>query len=268
MESGVKLSVAQTQCVVGDIPKNLNNIKKYVKKAVEDNSNFIIFGESALTGYTSNKENICFINKEDSIFTELKHTAKKGNINILFGANIIDNNNTYNSYICVDNNGEISYYNKTHLGKKEELIFKKGNVLRVFENSVMNFGCAVCIESHIPEIFTYYSAKGAEIVFVPFASPIVSGSRKDIWEKYLRARAYDNGIYIAAVNIVGDNGVGLEFSGGMMIVDPKGNVIDEYYDKKEKIITVEVSREYIRKIKSNKKNFFKYRRYELYNIDY
>lgn len=259
----VKISVAQIQSIVGDVKSNLNKIIYFVNKAIEEKSKFVIFGEGSLTGYTSKVEYIYYLDREHKSFKILSDIAKKGKINILMGANILEKGKIYNSYICIDSFGEISSYNKTHLGSREKNIYQRGNELKIFNKDGIIFGNAICIESHIPEIFSFYARNDANVVFVPFASPLVAGDRKEIWNKYLISRAYDNGLYIIAVNITGDNGLGLKYSGGIMAIDPKGNIIKEYYGNDENLLTFEVSKE--NTIKSNKnKNFLKYKRYELY----
>lgn len=259
----VKISVAQIQSIVGDVYSNLNKIIYFVNKSIKEGSKFVVFGECSLTGYTSKSENIYYLDKNHKCFETLSDIAKKGKINILFGANIIEKEKIYNSYICIDSNGEIFLYNKTHLGSREKNIYKEGNELKIFNKDGIIFGNAICIESHIPEIFSYYAKNKANIVFVPFASPLVAGNRKEIWDKYLISRAYDNGIYIIAVNITGDNGLGVKYSGGIMAIDPKGNIIKEYYENDEKLITIEISKDKTLKTNNNR-NFLKYKRYELY----
>jgi omega-amidase len=48
----------------------------------------------------------------------------------------------------------------------------------------------------------------------------------DEWKTYIRARAYENAIFIAASNRVGED-VTLNFGGCSMIVGPRGNIYSE-----------------------------------------
>src|SRR5258708_28122332 len=45
----------------------------------------------------------------------------------------------------------------------------------------------------------------------------------DEWKTYVRARAYENAIFVAAANRVGEDGT-MKFGGGSMIVWPRGRV--------------------------------------------
>jgi predicted amidohydrolase len=52
------------------------------------------------------------------------------------------------------------------------------------------------------------------------------------------ARAYDNTLFVAVCNQVGDNSNGIKFSGVTFVCDPKGDVIatGKYTNKQEMVI--------------------------------
>lgn len=52
-------------------------------------------------------------------------------------------------------------------------------------------------------------------------------ARLEAWRTLLRARAIENQAYVAAVNIVGVDGNGVEYSGGSAAIDPNGEVLVE-----------------------------------------
>ena len=85
----------------------------------------------------------------------------------------------------------------------------------------------------------------------------------------LPARACDNGLYVAACSAVGDNGKGNVFGGGMMVLDPKGNIISEYYGTDEHSITVDIGGKLPRDGPETMSNisYFDRRRPELYRSD-
>ena len=76
------------------------------------------------------------------------------------------------------------------------------------------------------------SLKGAKLVFAPHAVPLAAGSRKDIWGKYIPARAYDNKVTLACSNLYD----GSRYGGGCMTVSPKGEIIAEDYNGESMII--------------------------------
>jgi len=219
------------------IKKNFETIEKYTIKAYENSSDIIIFPESALTGYTSDINEVVYIDLDNEYLIKLKEISIKLNIEIFIGANLMIDNELFNSYLYIYH--KIDYYHKTHLGKNEENLFNKGSNLNLFKSKNALIGISICIESHMPEIFITHRLNGAKIIITPFASPKRAGSRKKIWHKYLIARAYDNGVFIIANNLVGQVNK-ISYSGGLFIADPNGEVIKERYSNYEDIMFCEI----------------------------
>jgi omega-amidase len=66
-------------------------------------------------------------------------------------------------------------------------------------------------------------------------------SRKLVWDTLLRARAIENQSYVCAVNRTGLDGEGIAYSGGSMVIDPKGQIIADLGEEKEIAGTFELS---------------------------
>ena len=60
--------------------------------------------------------------------------------------------------------------------------------------------------------------------------------RATIWDVPLRARAYENGVYVVAANRVGQAGE-RHHLGRSMIVDPRGSILAEASSETEDLIT-------------------------------
>ena len=99
---------------------------------------------------------------------------------------------------------------------------------------------------------------------------MVSGDRRELWLKYLPARAYDNAAFVAACNLVGQVEGGRRFSGGLMVFDPRGLVAAEAGGAGEEMLLVDLPAKTINNIRSGearsmRENFFlRFRRPELY----
>ncbi|MDO4338290.1 MAG: carbon-nitrogen hydrolase family protein [Eubacteriales bacterium] len=96
----------------------------------------------------------------------------------------------YNCAVFLDPLGNVKQcYKKTHLAGEEKEYLKPGNDLPVVETEYGNFGFAVCWDMQFPETARILALKGADIIFCPTWG----------WEWiYGPARAYENGIYVAA----------------------------------------------------------------------
>jgi len=128
----------------------------------------------------------------------------------------------------------IGLYRKTHLfdapsrtdikpGMRESDKVMAGDTLPVFATSIGRIGVSVCSDLRFPEIYRVMALKGAEIIVCAsaFLAP-----RFDHWEFFLRARACENQVFIAASGQVGtEPKSGIGFVGRSMIVDPWGTII-------------------------------------------
>jgi len=232
----MKIAVVQIENTLS-IKNNFETIKNFIIKAYENSSDIIVFPESALTGYTSDIDDVVYVKLDNEYLIKLEEISIRYNIEIFVGANLMINDELFNSYLYIYK--KLEYYHKTHLGKNEKEIFNNGSNLNLFKSKNALIGVAICIESHIPEIFTTHRLNGAKIIITPFASPIRAGDRKEIWHKYLLARAYDNGVFIIANNLVGKVNK-IIYSGGLLIADQNGEILKEQYSNYKEIMFCEI----------------------------
>ena len=206
---------------------------KIIKTINNYEADIYIFPECALTGYGNNE----FINTCD-----IKSFGK----NTFLGASIEESDGRYNEYLMISKNGDIYKYKKTHLGINEKKTYKKGRELTLFNVDGVCFGVGICIESHMPELTQALCENGAEVMIYPFATPKACGSRKNIWNKYMKARAYDNNVFVIATNLYG----------GIMVIDPKGDTKIEDHVRDTAVIDIDIDE--VHKLRnSEKKNFNK-----------
>ncbi|MFM8679323.1 MAG: carbon-nitrogen hydrolase family protein [Alphaproteobacteria bacterium] len=141
----------------------------------------------------------------------------------------------YNTASLVGPDGAVAgLYRKTHLfdapkrkdikpGMQESAKVRAGDALPVFETAIGRIGLSVCSDLRFPEIYRVLALKGAEIIVCAsaFLSP-----RFDHWEFFLRARACENQVFVAASGQVGvEPKSGIGFVGRSMIVDPWGTIV-------------------------------------------
>lgn len=254
----MKVCVVQIENILS-IDVNIKKIITVLEKLEED-CKYIVLPEGALTGYTSNPDHLNTIDLDDPRLISLQKKCYELNKHIFVGAAITGD---YNGYLHLYDSVEVYY--KTHLGTREKKIFKAGETLNTFETEDAKFATAICLESHIPEIFLTYRSKNVQCMLVPFASPSVSGSREKIWKKYLPSRSYDFGMVTIGVNLVGHLN-GLSFGGGIIVIDAKGNILTEYYGQDEHYEIVDLDLDLISKVQEVgfKSNYFDRRIPKLY----
>jgi len=264
----LRLAMVQMRSIVGDTEGNFEEMKRYIEMAVEKKADIICFPEASLTGYSTSFTESDTIQLDCSFIKTLKNVAESENLTIVFGFMEKSASLIYITQAVVCHNGTM-LYRKTHLGSREEGRFTKGDMIPVIASNKAVLGVHLCWESHIPDISTVLRDKGAELILIPHASNLGGSKRKEVWMKSLVARAYDNSVYVAACNAVGDNDRGSVFGGGVLVLDRKGNIICEDFNGKESVVFADLKAYSHADDEGNRMSelrYFKKRRPELYRL--
>lgn len=127
----------------------------------------------------------------------------------------------YNSAILIGPEGDlVDVYNKVHLRGEERMAFREGFKLPIIETEVGTLGLMIGYDLAFPEVARSLVLDGAEIICV-LAN--WEASAVDEWKTFLRARAYENAVFMAGANRAGED-VTLIFGGESMIVGPRGEI--------------------------------------------
>lgn len=245
----MSVATVQMNSIVGDIEHNLNSMKKWVETASEQNIDLICFPEMCITGYAMPQsiefsETMC----GDSV-RYIIEMSRDFNIAISAGISEKYDDRAYITQFIAEDGVLKGKYRKTHLGEKEKLYYAAGNSIETIKCKNANIGFQICWESHFPEISSVLALNNADIILMPHSSGLPSNRRKEIWDKCLRARAYDNTVYVVACNQLGDNGLGTVFGGGCTAIDPRGDILAEDYNSKDSMIAVNITPEILYKLR-------------------
>ncbi len=234
----IRLTVVQCRSLAGGFSENL----RVMERLISDNSgsDIICFPEMSLSGYSTTDATRFALKPDSAPVRRIHALSEQHGVSVVFG--YLEENGTrpYMRQEIVQPSGRVDFYRKTHLGAAESKVFSEGDDLPVFEVCEVKVGIQLCIESHIPDITQTYRSKEAELVLMPFANGISGDKRRTVWGSYMPARASDNGLYVAACSSIGDNGMGAIFGGGLLVLDPKGNPVAEYYGTDEHSVTVDM----------------------------
>jgi agmatine deiminase len=142
----------------------------------------------------------------------------------------------HNTAAVIDHDGGIlPVYRKVHVPFDplfyEKYYFVPGDAIRAYGTDPARFAVLICYDQWFPEAARAAALMGAEIIFYPTAIGWIGGNRapaegdwRGAWETVQRGHAIANGIHVAAVNRVGQEGR-LLFWGGSFAADAFGNVI-------------------------------------------
>ncbi|MEJ2657709.1 MAG: nitrilase-related carbon-nitrogen hydrolase [Desulfobacterales bacterium] len=266
----IRIATVIFRSVVGEVRRNLDAMVQWIKSAKKEGADLVCFPELNITGY-SNLEEIkqAAESVPGPVTRQLINFSKSQDIVILAGMVEKDDiGRTYSSHLVTKPDGFVGVYRKLHIAPPEKDIFTPGNAIPLFDACGVKFGIQLCYDSHFPELSTHMAINGADLIFIPHASPRGTPQEKYMsWMRHLSARAFDNSLFLVACNQTGENEKGLSFPGISVIIGPSGNIIKENLSNTESLTVTDLKFEALNRVRSHRMRYFlPNRRPELYDI--
>ena len=264
----LKAAVVCMTSPVGEVERNLDRTEAFVSMAAEGGVDIVCFPELSISGYTLKDPARLY---PPSVSTEIigRIEALAGSSGLVILAGLIevrDGEGPYITQVVAGPEGVLGLYRKTHLSPPEREKYQAGQEIRVFRYREVVFGVQLCYESHFPEISTLMALQGAQVLFMPHASPRGEPKEKrHSWLRHLPGRAFDNALFVVACNQVGRTGEGYSFPGVCLALDPSGRSIGSYDGRRERMLHVTLSGKDLEEVRTHRmKYFLPNRRPELY----
>ncbi|MEO0184493.1 MAG: NAD+ synthase [candidate division WOR-3 bacterium] len=257
----MKIILAQSNPVVGNIEGNLNKLIQTLKQAQNENPDLIVFPELFLSGYPPQDllERKWFIKKIEKAIEEIVTLSSfYPDTGIIFGAPMFSYKNTgrglHNSAVFVYRGLIIHTQHKSLLPTydvfDEARYFDPADEIKPIKFKEEMLGISICEDAwNIPELWhrQFYdhdpigilAQKGATILINISASPFTMG-KEEIRYKILQSHAKKYHIPFIFVNQVGGNDE-LIFDGRSMVIDKNGEPVDVLPAFDECIKTIETS---------------------------
>ena len=228
-----KLAVCQMDSV-NDKEKNLAFAREMIEEAAGEGAQMIAFPETMNymgKGYKYQAESL-----EGETFTFLAAQAKAHRIWIMTGSIpvIHESGKPTNTLALISPEGKlICTYSKVHMfdvdiddgaSFQESAGNTAGDEIVTADTPFGKMGFSICYDLRFGEIYRLMALAGAKLIFVPSSFTAKTGAAH--WEVLLRARAIENGIYIAAPAQTGHKAVSDAY-GHALIIDPWGRILAE-----------------------------------------
>ena len=252
-----RVTLVIQNCPVNRFAQNLALTVNDISAAARQNCDFVVFPEMNLTGYApADVSNAVAL--DSGWMDELNRLALKYNIAILTGlVEKATSGKIYATHLVFRPDHPVVRYRKIHLSPFEAPYFNCGNDVELFEFKRVHFGIQLCYDAHFPELSTAMALKKADIIFIPHASPRgTPGEKSASWKRHLTARAFDNAVFVAAVNQTGENDAGLNFPGISMMIGPDGFLADENIAYENKMHTHVLDMSLLEHIRTHKMRYF------------
>jgi predicted amidohydrolase len=204
------------------IEGNLELIEKLAAEAARRRADAVLFPECAVTGYNFDFAAL----KRSELLSALGavgRIAGRLSLNLLVGAPVFRRGKLYNCLVVFNRQGVCTYcYAKNHLTPSDELWFKPGNAIALFEIDDVSCTSVICHERRYPELVRLAVMAGAKILFHPNAGmdALAVSRTKRGGRDGVVARAFENAIYYVFANSVGPQAGGKWSAGDSKIVGP------------------------------------------------
>jgi predicted amidohydrolase len=233
-----EITVATVQMApqLGQMEENLVKMREFIDRvATEQPVDLIVFPELITTGYELGPRFPQLAQRIPGPTVNLiAQRASELGIHVAFGMATKKEkveSVLYNTAVMVSPDGDVLHeHHKIHLRGEEQMLFRSGYRIRECETSLgeagLTVGMMVGWDLAFPETARSLVMRGSEllIVLANWEEP-----HTDEYRVYLRARAYENAVFVAAANRVGEE-PSYTFFGQSAIVDPYGQfyaTIDE-----------------------------------------
>ena len=230
-EKKIKLLAIQMESAIGEVELNIESVKNLLRaNLAKYTPDFVFLPELWTIGWdcTSIPAGAEIIEEAKSV-KMLQEIAKEYKINIIGGSFVEKKGNKlFNTCPVINRKGDlVCTYNKNHLfsylGDTESSYITAGSNPVMVELEGVKLGLSICYDIRFPEIYRGYRKAGADILVNMAAWP---KTRKIHWDTLTTARAIENQSYFVALTQTGMLADGSENLGHSMIIDYKGEVLD------------------------------------------
>lgn len=231
----MKICVAQTRPIKGDIQRNIDNHKKLIDLAISYSADTVIFPELSLTGYEPELSKELATSQDDSRFDDFQKISDTKRLTIGVGVPTKKNTGICISMVLFQPHKARQTYSKKYLHPDEEEFFISGQSSTGLIGNKTNIALAICYELSVPEHSENAFKSGAE-VYIASAVKSVNGVDKAI--KRLSDIGNKYSMTVLMSNCVGQSG-GYECAGKTSIWNSKGLLVGQLNNTNEGIIIID-----------------------------
>ncbi len=258
----MKVAVAQINPRLGDVDRNASLHREWICRAREAGADLVVFPELSLTGYLLQDlvQDLALDLKDSAVMQQL--AAESRGIAVVAGVvERTDGNQFHNTAVLFEGGKLAHLHRKVYLPTygmfDEGRYFGAGDRFRVHDSDALGrIGLLICEDAWHLSASYLLAQGGADVLCVPSAGP-VRGMRQEAdltsrstWRDLCKVTAQFHTVYVLFCNRVGHED-GWTYSGGSLIVDPRGEVIAEAGADKEELLVAEFEPERLREARAH-----------------
>lgn len=225
----MKIALLQYPIVWADKETNIRLACKRIGE-LKGKADIAMLPEMFSTGFCTDRPDLA--EPVDAVtMTTLQQVADETGVAIV-GSFICENNSQlFNRGFFLKPNETPVFIDKKHLYAHggEDMFFTAGDDRTIIDYKGVTMRLLICYDLRFP-VWARCQGKDYEILLVIANWPEV---RISAWDTLIRARAIENQCYIAAVNPVGDDGLGLHYNGHSIALDTRMKDLAGFADNEE-----------------------------------
>jgi predicted amidohydrolase len=231
----MKIAVAQTRPVRGNIQRNIEHHIRLVELAAENGAEIIIFPELSVTGYEPSRAKQLATDEGDSRFAVFQQLSDKNEIYIGVGVPTTSEDGIHISLVLFQPDQPPRVNSKMYLHADENPFFIPGSNLPELIINNTHIALAICYEISIPEHAEIAYSNGAQI-YIASVAKTVKGVEKALHRLSDIARKYGMTVFMS-------NSVGMcedgECGGQSSVWDDTGVLLGELNELGEGVLMLD-----------------------------
>lgn len=235
----MKICLAQTRPVKGDVDANIANHLKLLDIAIANNAGMIVFAELSITGYEPALAKGLATTADDNRFSPFQNWSDTHSITICISMPLQTAGGITISMIIFQPAKNREVYSKQYLHADEEPFFVNGQNASGLLDEKTNLALAICYELSVPVHAEAAFQKGAGIYLASVAKSR-EGMEKAIERLTTVAKQYS--MLTMLVNCVGVND-GVLCGGRSSAWNKEGNLLGQLNDNREGLLFVDTETE-------------------------
>ncbi|MGH3321564.1 MAG: nitrilase-related carbon-nitrogen hydrolase [Streptosporangiaceae bacterium] len=225
----MRVALAQTDCVLGDVAANLAQAERCVKDAAARDADLVVFPELSLNGYAlGTLSHDSSLRADDDRIAALSGHGP----DVVVGFHEDAPLRRYNAAPYLEATGTRHLHRKLYLPNylawEERKYASPGQSMRAYDTRHGRIATLICNDAWQSVLPWIAAQDGAEMILIPSTSAlgVAPGSLDTIsyWDDLLRFIARMQQCWVVFVNRVGDE-AGARFWGGSRVIDPLGGVV-------------------------------------------
>jgi predicted amidohydrolase len=233
----MRICVAQTRPIRGDILENIENHKRLIDLATVNGADMVIFPELSLTGYEPALSTALALAPDDRRLADFQTISTARDVILGVGAPTRSGSGICIGLVLFQPHQPRQLYTKKYLHPDEEAFFVSGVNLPVLEIRQTRIAFAICYELSVHEHSATAFRDGAE-VYLASVAKTVAGTTKAM--KTLADIASKYSMTVLMANCVGKSGDG-ECAGRSSIWNNQGVLLAQLDQVSEGVLLIDTN---------------------------